>query len=78
VRQFTQSGAKMKKAGLSKQQSVELLDSIGNMLTAEVEAKPMKDKVGKLISDYVKKNKIDEDPKELAGKIKLAVKVSLA
>ena len=68
----------MKKAGLTKQQSDELLDNIGKMLTGELEAEPVKNKVKNLVSDYVKKNKIDEDPKNLANKVKLSVKVSLS
>lgn len=68
----------MKKVGLTKQQSVELLDNIGKMLTTEVETEPMRNKIRNLVSDYVKKNKIDEDPKDLASKVKLSVKVSLA
>ena len=68
----------MKKAGLTKQQSTELLDNIGKMLTSELEAEPVKNKVKNLVSDYVKKNKIDEDPKNLANKVKLSVKVSLS
>jgi len=68
----------MKKAGLTKQQSDELLDNIGKMLTGELEAEPVKNKVKNLVSDYVKKNKIDEDPKNLANNVKLSVKVSLS
>ena len=68
----------MKKAGLTKQQSTELLDNIGKMITDELEAEPVKNKVKNLVSDYVKKNKIDEDPKTLANQVKLSVKVSLA
>ena len=66
------------KACLTKQQSTELLDNIGKMITSDLEAEPVKNKVKSLISDYIKKNKIDEDPKTLANKVKLSVKVSLA
>ena len=66
------------KASLTKQQSTELLDNIGKMITSDLEAEPVKNKVKTLISDYVKKSKIDEDPKTLADKVKLSVKVSLA
>ena len=72
------SDVKIMKASLTKQQSTELLDNIGKMLTTELEAEPVKNKVKSLISDYIKKNKIDEDPKTLANKVKLSVKVSLA
>ena len=65
-------------ANLTKQQSTELLDNIGKMLTSDLEAEPVKNKVKNLISDYVKKSKIDEDPKTLADKVKLSVKVTLA
>lgn len=66
------------KASLTKQQSTELLDNIGKMITSDLEAEPVKNKVKSLISDYVKKSKIDEDPKTLADKVRLSVKVSLA
>ena len=72
------SDVKIMKACLTKQQSTELLDNIGKMITDELEAEPVKNKVKNLVSDYVKKNKIDEDPKTLASKVKLSVKVSLA
>ncbi len=65
------------KASLTKQQSTELLDDIGKMATTELEAEPFKNKINNLISDYVKKNKIDEDPKALGNKVRLSVKVSL-
>jgi len=65
------------KASLTKQQSTELLDDIGKMATAELDAEAFKKKVNNLVSDYVKKNKIDEDPKTLANKVRLSVKVSL-
>jgi uncharacterized protein YeeX (DUF496 family) len=66
------------KGSITKQQSTELLDNIGKMITTDLEAEPVKNKVRTLISDYVKKCKIDEDPKTLADKVKLSVKVSLA
>jgi uncharacterized protein YeeX (DUF496 family) len=66
------------KGSITKQQSTELLDNIGKMITSDLEAEPVKNKVKTLISDYVKKSKIDEDPKTLADKVKLSVKVSLA
>jgi hypothetical protein len=66
------------KASLTKQQSTELLDNIGKMLMSDLEAESVKNKVKNLISDYVKKCKIDEDPKTLADKVKLSVKVTLA
>jgi uncharacterized protein YeeX (DUF496 family) len=65
-------------ANLTKQQSTELLDNIGKMITNDLEAESVKNKVKSLVSDYVKKSKIDEDPKTLADKVKLSVKVTLA
>jgi hypothetical protein len=66
------------KASLTKQQSTELLDNIGKMIISDLEAEPVKNKVKSLISDYIKKCKIDEDPKTLADKVKFSVKVTLA
>lgn len=66
------------KASLTKQQSSELLDNIGKMIMCDLEAEPVKNKMKSLISDYLKKCKIDEDPKTLADKVKLSVTVSLS
>jgi hypothetical protein len=66
------------KTCLTKQQSTELLDNIGKMIMSDLEAESVKNKVKNLISDYVKKSKIDEDPKTLADKVKISVKVTLA
>ncbi len=67
----------MKAAGLTEKQSIELCDSVGKMLVTELEADVVKNKVKKLVSDYVKKNKIDDDPADLSSKLTYSVKVSL-
>ena len=43
----------------------------------ELEAEGVKNKVKKMVSDYVKKNKIDDDPMDLSNKLRYSVKVSL-
>jgi hypothetical protein len=67
----------MKALSLTKTQSVELCDDVGKMLVMELEAEGVKNKVKKMVSDYVKKNKIDDDPMDLSNKLRYSVKVSL-
>jgi hypothetical protein len=68
----------MKKSSLTKQQSTELLDNVGEMLTGELESDSTRKKIAKMVSEYLEENMIDEDPKTLANRIRLSVKVSLA
>jgi hypothetical protein len=67
----------MKAAGLTEKQSIELCDNVGKMLVTELEADVVKNRVKKLVLDYVKKNKIDDDPADLSNKLTYSVKVSL-
>lgn len=67
----------MKAPGLSEKQSVELFDNVGKMLVTELESETVKNKVKKLVADYVKKNKIDVNPTGLSDKLQWSVKVSL-
>ncbi len=67
----------MKTMGLNEKQSIELCDNVGKMLVTELETDAVKNKEKKLVSDYVKKNKIDEDPAALSNKLNYSVKVSL-
>jgi hypothetical protein len=67
----------MKAPSINKTQSVELCDDVGKMLVMELEAEGVKNKVKKMVSDYVKKNKIDDDPMDLSNKLRYSVKVSL-
>jgi hypothetical protein len=67
----------MKASGLTEKQSVELFDNVGKMLVTELESETVKNKVKKLVADYVKKNKIDVDPAGLSDRLQWSVKVSL-
>jgi len=67
----------MKAPSLTEKQSVELYDSLGKMLVTELESETVKNKVKKLVADYVKKNKIDVNPAGLSDKLQWSVKVSL-
>lgn len=62
---------------LNDKQSVELCDSIGKMLVTELEVPAVKSKVEKLVSEYVKKNKVDADPKSLSNRLHWHVQVLL-
>ena len=67
----------MKMSGLTEKQSIELCDNVGKLLVTELEADATKNKVKKMVSEYVKKNKIDENPADLSNKLNYSVKVSL-
>lgn len=61
--------------GLTDKQSVELSDNVGKMLVEELDSATVKNKVKKLVSDYVKKNKIDANPTVLNDKLEWRVQV---
>jgi len=65
----------MKAHGLTDKQSVELCDNVGKLLVMELESETVKNKVKKLVSDYVKKNKIDVKPIGLSDKLQWRVQV---
>ena len=65
----------MKAHGLTDKQSVELCDNDCKMLVKELESETVKGKVKKLVSDYVKKNKIDVNPTGLSDKLEWRVQV---
>jgi len=67
----------MKQHGLTEKQSVELCDNVGKLLVMELEPEAVKSKVKKMVSDYVKKNKIDADPASLFAKLHWHVQVLL-
>jgi hypothetical protein len=66
-----------KMTGLTDKQNVELCDTIGKMLVTELDTTAVKTKVQKLVTDYVKKNKIDVDPKGLSTRLHWHVQVLL-
>jgi len=63
--------------GLTDKQSTELCDNVGKMLVMELEAEAVKSKVRKLVSDYVKKNKLDVNAAGLSDKLHWHVQVLL-
>ena len=67
----------MASVSLSEKQSVELCDSIGKMLVAELDSESIKKKVDRMVADFVKKNMIKDDPSDLSKKIMWSVKVAL-
>lgn len=62
---------------LTAKQSDEITEEIGRILVLELDSESVKKKVDRLISDYVKKNKIDSKPEALSKKIQWSVKVAL-
>lgn len=66
-----------KMKGLNDKQSVELCDALGKMLVTELDTTAVKTKVEKLVTDYVKKNKLDADPKSVSNSLHWHVQVLL-
>ena len=62
---------------LTMKQGDDLTKEISKMLALELESESAKKKVGKIVSDYVKKNEIDAKPESLIKKIQWSVKVTL-
>ena len=62
---------------LTMKQGDDLTKEISKMLALELESESTKKKVGKIVSDYVKKNEIDAKPESLTKKIQWSVKVTL-
>jgi hypothetical protein len=67
----------LKARGLTDKQSVELCDSVGKMLVTELASTAVKNKVKKLVSDYVKKNKLNVSATGLNDKLEWRVQVQL-
>lgn len=60
---------------MNDKQITELCDSVGKMLVMELDSETVKSKVKKLVSDYVKKNKIDMSSAAVADKLHWHVQV---
>ena len=60
---------------LGEKQSVELCDSIGKMLALELNTETVRIKVRRLVTEYVNKRDISDDPERLLQKLEWAVKV---
>jgi hypothetical protein len=62
---------------LGGKQSVELCDSIGKMLELELNTEEIRIKVRRLVTDYLNKRDIADDPERLLKKIEWVVNVKL-
>jgi hypothetical protein len=62
---------------LGGKQSVELCDSIGKMLALELNTEEIRIKVRRLVTDYLNKRDIADDPERLLKKIEWSVRVKL-
>jgi hypothetical protein len=60
---------------MNDKQITELCDSVGKMLVIELDSETVKSKVKKLVSDYVKKNKIDMSAAAVTDKLHWHVQV---
>jgi hypothetical protein len=67
----------MQSVSLNDRQSWELCDEIGNILTAQLDTDAVRNKVDRSIADYVKRNNLNLDNKDLSRNIEWSVKVSL-
>ncbi len=67
----------MQSIGLSKRQSVELCDEIGKMLAIQLDSATNMNRAKRIISDYLKKNMIEDDPEKIMKNVKWSVKVEI-
>ena len=67
----------MQSVSLNDKQSRELCDEIGKMLAIQLDSDAIRNKVNRLVVDYVKQKNIGDDPKALAKTISWSVKVEL-
>ena len=63
---------------MSEKQSVELCDNIGKMLASELDNPLVRLKVRRIVTDYVNKRDLEQDPERLLKKFNWSVKVRLA
>ena len=67
----------MQSVSMNDRQIREISDEIGKMLTISLDTETVRNKVNRLIADYLKKNNIDENPANIAKKISWSVEVSM-
>jgi len=65
------------KSKLTKKQANQLCKNVGQMLVTELSTTNVRGKADKLVTDFVKANKLDADPAELSRSLKWSVKVTL-
>ena len=62
---------------MSVKQKTELCDVVGKFLIGEIGTESVNTKVEKLVTDYVKKNRLEVDQKELFNSLDWSVRVKL-
>ena len=67
----------MKEKSLDEVQRRELCDVVGKLLVGELASESVKNKVRELVTDFVKKNKLDRDTSALVDAIEWHVQVLL-
>ena len=65
----------MKEKSLDEVQRRELCDVVGKLLVGELASESVKNKVRELVTDFVKKNKLDRDTSALVDAIEWHVQV---
>ncbi len=67
----------MQAISLTDRQSRELCDEIGKTLAMQLDSDTVKNKVNRIISDYLKQKNIMEDAKSVAKNVSWSVKVEM-
>ena len=62
---------------MTEKQGTELCDSIGKMLLNELESANVRQKIKRIVADYVNKRDIGDDPDRLMRRLDWSVKVKL-
>jgi len=67
----------METYSITDKQGTELCDNIGKMLVIELESANVRQKVKRIVADYVNKRDIGDDPDRLMRRLDWSVKVKL-
>ena len=67
----------METYSITDKQGTELCDNIGKMLVIELETANVRQKVKRIVADYVNKRDIGDDPDRLMRRLDWSVKVKL-
>ena len=67
----------MQTISLNDQQGIEVCENVGRTLVEELDSENVWNKVEDMLSDYLKKNNINEDAADLVDKLEWSVKVRL-
>ncbi len=67
----------MQSVTMNSRQSRELSDEIGKLLAVQLDSETIRNKVNRMVADYVKRNNITDDASDIANRVSWSVKVTM-